>query len=264
MKKLLSIILALLVLGFIASFFLWRLDTSIHQYTDISTIKETPALTETPKPLTNLSVTLGNKKYAYAYFSVADPNKISLIPNFSEKIDVKTLMEQNNCNEAINGGFYDTNNRPLGYFASKEKILGNAIPSSLVNAFIWKDQSGHITVSSNKPPEGTFFGLQTGPLLIYNQQALPLTMRSDKPARRMIAAETKNGTTIFMTLYDGENVYEGPLLADTPSVVLLVANDLGTPIAAAVNLDGGSASAFYSETTKLSELTPSGSIFCTK
>lgn len=208
------------------------------------------------------SITINNEQFAYAYFVVKNPVNLSLIPNFSRPKDAQTLMEENNCVSVVNGGFYDKSNKPLGYFQYGDKILGPRLESDLFNGYVWADASGSAVISSELPNTTFNFALQTGPMLMFSGKVLPLTINSDTGARRMIAA--RNNKLIFLAVYEAESVYDGPKLSDLPDIVQTISTKESLNIMDAINLDGGSASAFYSEDTKLSELTPVGSLFCAK
>ena len=78
----------------------------------------------------------------------------------------------------------------------------------------------------------------------------------------MVVGITKKGETIFLVLYDPENTWSGPKLADTPGVLSGVIERL--QLTDALNLDGGSASAFIRGDLSLEELTSVGSFFCVK
>jgi len=157
---------------------------------------------------------------------------------------------------AINGGFYDTANKPLGLFRIGETVLAKQIQSNLLNGFLSDDG---ITVAV---PTGRFV-LQSGPLLIQRGNPLPLKIQNDEHARRMVAAKTGEGF-LFLTVYKEDSVFEGPLLADLPKVIQKINTKENLGIVDAINLDGGSASAFKNAETTLSELTPVGSLFCIK
>ena len=80
----------------------------------------------------------------------------------------------------------------------------------------------------------------------------------------MAAAKTMDNELLFLTVYSGDSVFDGPLLADLPLVIEKISDEEKLDIAEAINLDGGSASSFYQGETTISELTPVGSLFCIK
>lgn len=80
----------------------------------------------------------------------------------------------------------------------------------------------------------------------------------------MAAAVTLSQQIVFMTIYTADAVFGGPLLGDLPAFVDAIAKRESLPFVSAINLDGGSASAYSSKNVSLDELTPVGSIFCIK
>jgi uncharacterized protein YigE (DUF2233 family) len=235
-----------------------RIPTVITQQKTTNTLSPTFA-TESEK-----TIPFNNKRFAYAYFIVQNSDDLSLLPNFSHAKDSQTLMTENNCVSVINGGYYDTQNKPLGLFQIGSTIYSRQISSDLLNGFVWANVSVSAAISVKLPQPPFLFALQTGPILIREGKQLSLTINNDTPARRMVAAINMDKHIIFLTLYNGDSVYEGPLLADLPDIVFTISSKENLGIAEAINLDGGSASAFYNPDTHLSELTPVGSIFCIK
>ncbi len=210
------------------------------------------------------TITVDNLSYSYALIKVATGSSITLIPNFTDKRDAKSLAGDNLCQQAINGGFYDTAGKPLGFFYADKRTYGAKISSALVNGFFWADADGGALISSDLPRTSYRFAIQTGPMIVFNSQALPLTITQDEHARRMIVGKTVDDGFVFLAVYSSDSVYSGPMLADLPSVVDSISRKENLGIADALNLDGGSASAFYNGKTALSELTSVGSIFCIK
>lgn len=228
----------------------------------------TPSTSPIPTPTTVeqsnkvKTISFDGIKYAYAYFIIQNPSNLLLIPNYSHPKDTESLMVDNGCISAINGGFYDKDNKPLGHFQSAGKVISAQIKSDLVNGYVWANASGSAVISSQLPSADYNFALQTGPMLLFDGKALPLAIHNDTHARRMIAA--KDEKLIFLSIYNEESVYEGPLLADLPLITKSISTKENLNIMDAINLDGGSASAFYNGETKLSEITPVGSLFCVK
>jgi len=253
-KKSLFIVILLLIL--VALFQPQKTHRIIFQPTP------TPEPAETKEPSPRIS--LNGVEYAYAFIREATASSISLIPNFTEKRDAKTIRDVHACNAALNAGFYDASGKPLGYFFTDKKTYGKQIQSALVNGFFWANHDGVAVISTELPHVPMRFALQTGPILLFDGQSMPLVIQHDEPARRMVAAKTRGNTYVFLTVYDENSVFGGPLLSDLPSAVEEISNQEEFRIADAINLDGGSASAFYNGDTNLSEFTPVGSLFCVK
>lgn len=213
-----------------------------------------------PAPVAK-TVTLRGETFTYAFFR-ALPSNISLIGNFDNIQGAFSLKSNNSCTYAVSGGFYDTKSQPLGYFVTNGKRIHNSIQSALLNGYIWIDE-GKVTIKSSIPPTTANIALQSGPVLIDNSKPRLLTITNDEHARRVVVIVEKN-TVIFLTIYNPDSVFEGPLLKTLPDLVGKISTLESFIIDSAINLDGGSASAFYSDTTNLEELTPVGSIFCVK
>ena len=228
------------------------------------TAQKTTALTPQVTTKPEKTVNFNSEQFTYAYFIVQNPAGLSLIPNFSGSVDTQTIISDHACLYAINGGFYDKQNKPLGFFQVGSEIYGPQIDSNLVNGFLWADATGSAVISTELPQIQFRFAVQTGPMLLVDSTVLPLAINNDTHARRMVAAKIMDNRLVFLTIYTGESAFEGPLLDDLPGVIQAVRIKENLNITDAVNLDGGSASAFYNEDTRLSELTPVGSIFCVK
>lgn len=231
----------------------------VFQFAGIKLNIEPVKFSESPTPTEAPS----DEHYAYSLISVPSGSHVSLIPNFSGKIGAKTLADENGCTQAVNGGFYDTSGNPLGLFFTDTIEYGTQSQSTLFNGYYWSDASGTY-ISTSRPENPYGFALQTGPLLVSDGQRMPLAIRNDEPARRIVVAKTTGNRDVFLAIYSRESVFGGPLLSDLPSVIESISRKNNLGITDALNLDGGSASAFYNGDTGLSELTPVGSVFCVK
>lgn len=214
----------------------------------------------TTSPISN-TVTVDGKSMAYWYIRTT-PSHVRLIPNFSSPKTSSELMELHKCKYGANGGFYDTDNRPLGQFSSDGETLRTVSGSTLINGFIAVDEDNSAFISNELPDIPYRFSMQTGPLLMAGGEPKRLSLIQDEHARRMIAAITDKREILFIVLFDQLSTFEGPLLKDVPEYIHAVSTKESLQIDSAINLDGGSASAFYGNNFNLSELTPVGSFFC--
>jgi exopolysaccharide biosynthesis protein len=204
------------------------------------------------------------KDFQASYIKVDDPSKVDLIANFSEKLTAEQLKEKHGCGQLVNGGFYTTDGKATGYFLTNEIILKNYSSSSLFDGVFSVNDFATPRITRNVPEDHLKFGLQTGPILIENGAILKLNINNDKPARRVVAVVSGENILYFLAIYNPEQVYDGPFLNNLPEIISEVGKQTGISFADAVNLDGGSASAFYSDNLKLSEITSIGSAFCLK
>jgi exopolysaccharide biosynthesis protein len=239
-------------------FFMSRSHTTIDTSSPMVSLS---AMTDPPTPLSKTqeqTIVYNGTTYAYDFFTTIHPEKLLLIPNFTEKRSGDQIMTEHMCISGVNGGFYTPNNQPLGLFLSGGTTLQKQIMSTLVNGFISFGKT--ITIGSN--PTNETYLLQTGPLLYANQIPLPLAIKNDTHDRRMIAITTTDNTVIFITLYIPDAVFQGPLLGDVPVLLQKIDTEHNFHIQDAINLDGGSASFFSTDSHTISELNLIGSLIC--
>ncbi len=253
MKKLLFFIL-LLILGFTAFYF----------------YQQEPAITQKPLPSPAIKENLTKEKldpilingtnYSYSHIVIDNLNNLKLLTNFKDQLSSKDLIDQHHCSVLVNGGFYSEDFKPLGWLVSNQTEISKPIESQLFNGFL-SVKDNQVSISSFKK-DNQDFGLQSGPVLIQNSQPLPLIIRNDQPRRRIVAAQIKEGNLLFLAITSPDSLFSGPMLADTPAVTIAITNKLQLPIIHALNLDGGSASSFYTSKLHLKEFSPLGSFFC--
>ena len=202
------------------------------------------------------------QKFLFLEQKINDPEKLILLPNFAEKLASTTLLENNNCRFLSNGGFYDQQDRPLGWFFSQEKLWKKEIKSALLNGFFFQDKQGKIIIDDVWPPSSVTWGLQTGPILIFQGKPVQFKMANDERARRMAAVLNQKNELFFLVVTGPDSLVSGPLLADLPQVVTGIGKALKEDFKTAVNLDGGTASAFINQEKTIKEYSFIGSFFC--
>ena len=204
---------------------------------------------------------LPESRFEYLIYELADYSKLSLIDNNKQQESIK-LVETNDCKVAINGGFYDLKNRPLGLMIIDQQELYPTIESELLNGFLWLSQLGEFGITDILPNIDLELSLQSGPLLFQNGSPLPLSILNDKLARRSVMATLDDGNLLLVTIFDGQSAFLGPYLKQLPTVLQEIADENDLVIIDAINLDGGSASMFKNNKRYLSEYKSIGSMFC--
>lgn len=209
----------------------------------------------TPSPSPQLeSISFNQQIYSYAYIMIEDLSRIHLLANYSEKLPSQDLMKRYGCQILVNGNFYDKSDRPLGWLVSNGQVLSQPIKSALFNGFLSiSDSIAEINYVLRTDPVD--IGLQSGPLLILDSKPLLLKINQDEPRRRIVAAININQQLMFLAV-------NSVLLADTPAVISAIGRQVSQPVLAAINLDGGSASAFITPQFQLKEYSYIGSFFC--
>ncbi len=223
----------------------------------------TPIPSET-KEERSLAYAVDGQPFRVAWFAVEDAAAIKLIPNFTQKASSISIVKEHKCTALTNAGFYSKENTPIGMFVVEGKQLNAYQPNALFNGFFSVDTTGSASIIIELPQGTPRIIVQSGPLFITNGSARKLVIRNDEPARRIIMAQTNDNTVVFLALYSEENMFAGPKLAEVPKHLKEVEKLLGVRFANALNLDGGSASAFIANGISITEFTPVGSFFCVR
>lgn len=208
-------------------------------------------------------IKLGEKEYEFNWFEVNDINQLSLESNLEALIPSQEFLQSRGCKQLINGGFYDTQNQHLGWVVVEGQEVSKEIESQLFNGFLMVENSGEIQIAEANSQASVKMGIQSGPILIKDQELRKLVINNDKPRRRSVAAVAQ-GKLLFMVIREVNSDLTGPYLTDMPEVMKLIGEKISRPISAAINLDGGTASVYYDGKSYLQEVNPIGSYFCVK
>ncbi|OGM33041.1 hypothetical protein A2803_02905 [Candidatus Woesebacteria bacterium RIFCSPHIGHO2_01_FULL_44_21] len=208
-------------------------------------------------------LTVGNKTYRVVWAKV-NPDELTLIPNFTEKKTSTTVMAENRCSVVVNAGFYSKSSEPIGFFVSGSEEISGFTQNRLFDGVLSVNELGTPRITREVPEDPLVNAVQTGPVVFENGAVTKLSFVRDSASRRVIAAVSGENELIFMVFYTQDSAFSGPLLAELPEGVakLNVEENLG--IADAINLDGGSASAFAIPGFSLTEASPVGSFFCAR
>lgn len=230
-----------------------------------------PSTTPTPVRLPNgkiIDLQFNNQSLRILSVGIPATASMILIPNFSEKLFGENIAKDNNCDVAINGGFYKGDHTPLGLFMTQGNTIRKAVKSSVANGFFWQEKLGARHTSPQAPVnlENLNFILQSGPYFKVRNRILNLI--NDGRARRSLIGEDANNNLYFISVITKQNSYSGPYLADLPVIFSLSQVQEELPLTTILNLDGGGASFFYSRDNEgefiLSALSPVGSVICVK
>lgn len=140
----------------------------------------------------------------------------------------------------VNGGYFHPDNRPLGLVVSNGTVIHPLQSARLLSGIVASNQSQIFLL---RPPEfrlgsSTRQALQAGPFLVDQRRVVP-GLEATRRARRTIVATDGGSRWAIGTL--------GPLsLAEAGSLLSSEAfASVAFPIHRALNLDGGSSSAYY-------------------
>ncbi|MBF8249936.1 MAG: hypothetical protein HW400_537 [Candidatus Levybacteria bacterium] len=262
MKK--WIILIILILLTIAGFFYWKKSASQPPASNNKVLSANKAPSPSPSVWPQSIVININNVPIHISWAQVDPRDIELYDNLKEQKLSEEIKANRSCNVLVNGGFYSKENIHLGLFVSNFETLSKTSQSATRNGFLWIDTNDTVVVSSQAPNVAPRLGLQSGPLLMLNNQPLTLAINNDEPERRIVAGVIADNKLIFLVFYREQADFEGPLLQSLPEIINLFKKQTGLKIVNAINLDGGIHSVFASSYDRLVELEYVGSYFCAK
>ncbi|MFI5241143.1 MAG: phosphodiester glycosidase family protein [Microgenomates group bacterium] len=216
----------------------------------------------------DLDFTIDGQNISVAWVKIDNLDNLKLIANFDERLTANEAKQKYNCDTLVNGGFYieKTNDigsyAPIGLFISDYAKHADYKNSTLLSGVLSINDFATPRITSKTPKDQLRIGLQNGPLLIENDSLRKLTLVSDEPARRIVAATTGANELYFLAFYNPDSAFLGPKLGDLPKALSIFEAETNIDLADALNLDGGNASVFLSKDTSLSSSTPVGSYFC--
>lgn len=253
-------ILFLISLAVISSFFLLNSNKNSKNIID-QNINEVRSIDKPSSP-NSLKVDLNNSSYFVYWHKIKDINKLTLVSNFPEMSTSDEFFDENNCFSLFSGGFYDQDKKHIGLLISDGQIISQFEPNLLFNGVISIDLSNQASINNVLSESKVRYALQSGPIIILDNNFATLKLKTDKEARRMLFGIDKSENIYFLVIYNPDSVFYGPRLADLPEIIKIFEENSGIDFVDMLNLDGGSASLYYTTDLKLKELSPVGSYFC--
>lgn len=199
--------------------------------------------------------------YIFYWTKLDYPSQLSLHSNLQTPVSSLELYQRNHCDILINGGFYNKSQTHIGWFFSDSFQLSTPETNSLFNGFFYFDKFEKPFITTSPPSDPVIFGLQAGPILILNSQPSVLKLSSDQSEKRSLVAIDNNQQVIFVYVTSPNNT-SGPKLQQLPLLVDLFSKSENLFLLFAINLDGGTASAFITPSIKFTEINHLGSFFC--
>ena len=197
--------------------------------------------------------------YSYNIKYVDDVSQLKLISNLDDRRATFEIIDE--CRFLVNGGFYSKEYSHIGLLISEYQTISEYQSNNTFNGFIYFDTNNAPHISSSVPTS-VRVALQSGPVIMIDSKYTKLRLANDKDARRVLAATTNDDKLAFMIIYKSNSQLSGPLLADLPTVLDDIQQKESIEFVSAINLDGGSASAFYDGDTRFAESSIIGSYFC--
>ena len=166
--------------------------------------------------------------------------------------DLAAAMRRERCLAGVNGGYFDPEDKPVGLVISDGKVIAPLRKARLLSG-VMVVSAGRLQllrVAEYSPKRQATAALQCGPFLVDRGQPVP-GLNDTRPARRTFII-TDGADRAALGFCSGVTLAElGKILA-TPEVV----PDL--KVLRALNLDGGSSSAFWFAGERVPFRFPSG------
>jgi len=229
---------------------------------------KTPSQDSSPSPTAAVkgvsTLSFEGEEYSFATIKVTDASRLTLLPNFSEQKTSEEIVNEGRCKSLVNGGFYSEKFAPIGLFISEREEIQRRQTNATFNGFFLISEGNIPEILRETRDEEYRIGLQAGPILIQDSTPLKLELKAEEQEkdRRVMVALNDKGEIFFIVVFIQNSFFSGPTLASLPEVLKEIQSSLGENFISALNLDGGAASTFWSEGTKLKELSPIGSYFC--
>ncbi len=161
--------------------------------------------------------------------------------------NLRKAMSQYSCVAGVNGGFFydDDTKSPIGLVISNGKLISPVSTNGFMSVGILYDTGKTIKLERRQklstPLPLIKQAIQSGPFLVENGKVVAGLNNSNKDKRTFVATDGKGkwliGISSALTLRELAN-----WLAESPP-------EIGFIVVAALNLDGGSSTAFYNKST---------------
>ena len=154
--------------------------------------------------------------------------------------DLAQVMQETAALAGVNGGYFDPQDAPVGLLVSRGQRLSSLGRATLLSGVLFATKSGKVDVvrrSRFRMDDRVEAAVQCGPLLLDGGKPVP-GLNDSRDARRTFAAVDGNGSALVGVSSQTSLAQLARLLSTPKSIGKL-------RLARAINLDGGSSSAFW-------------------
>jgi exopolysaccharide biosynthesis protein len=164
---------------------------------------------------------------------------LRVIDNPGGQDNLAAVLRRENCLAGVNGGYFDPENKPVGFLISDGKLIAPLRKARLLSGVISVSNGRMqlLRVAEYSPKQKAAAALQCGPFLVDRGQPVP-GLNDTRPARRTFIVTGGSDRAAIGLCSDVTLAQLGKILA-TPGI----APEL--KVQRALNLDGGSSSAFW-------------------
>jgi exopolysaccharide biosynthesis protein len=163
---------------------------------------------------------------------------LRVIDNPSGEDDLAAVMSRENCLAGVNGGYFDPENKPVGLLMSDGNVIAPFRKARLLSG-VMVVSNGRIQLlraAEYSTKSKATAALQCGPFLVDRGQPVP-GLNDTRPARRTFVVTGSDRAAIGFC--------SGVTLAQLGKILATPGITPGLKLQRALNLDGGSSSAFW-------------------
>lgn len=172
--------------------------------------------------------------------AVLSPKSATLrvIDNPSGEDDLAAVMRRENCLAGVNGGYFDPENNPVGLLISDGNVVAPLRKARLLSGvmIVSNARIQLLRVAEYSTKSKATAALQCGPFLVDRGQPVP-GLNDSRPARRTFIVTGSDRAAIGFC--------SGVTLAQLGKILATPGITPGLKVQRALNLDGGSSSAFW-------------------
>ena len=164
---------------------------------------------------------------------------LRVIDNPAGQDNLATVMRRENCLAGVNGGYFDPENKPVGLLISDGNVIAPLRKARLLSGvmIVSDGRIQLLRVPEYSSKRKVTAALQCGPFLVDRGRPVP-SLNNTRPARRTFIATSGFDRAAIGLCSDVTLAELGKILATSG-----IAPDL--KVQRALNLDGGSSSAFW-------------------
>jgi uncharacterized protein YigE (DUF2233 family) len=157
----------------------------------------------------------------------------------AERQSLAAMMKEENCACGVNGGYFDAEFKPIGLRVADGKTFSPLLRAHLITGILLQSDGGMdvIRVGEFSRKKKTIAAIQSGPFLVEGNKRIG-GLNGSQLTRRTFAGIATNDRVLLGVCSDVSLSQLADILATTPIAA-------GHKIRRAVNLDGGSSSAFW-------------------
>jgi len=164
---------------------------------------------------------------------------LRILQNEGGADDLAEVMRRENCLAGVNGGYFDEKFAPIGLRIANGQMIAPLRHARLITGVLFASSRGVQIVRSREfsRRSGVTAAVQSGPFLVDRSQSIA-GLNNSRPARRTFAATTTGNRALI-------GVCSAVSLAQLSKILATTSFDNDLKIERALNLDGGSSTAFW-------------------